>query len=468
MFSKPQAAEGPPAEDLDLRRVARAQGAGEKSLYVETYGCQMNERDTDALATLMAAHGYRVTEKPEDADLLFLNTCSVREKAEHKTWSDLGRLRLIKNEKPQVRIAVLGCVAQQMGEDMVRRNSFVDLVIGTHNVHAIPDMLEERERTGKPVIRADFHSEEQKIFRPAEILASGRVAAFVNIMVGCDHKCTYCIVPQTRGPEISRKPEDILAEVRQLAEQGVREVTLLGQNVNSYGKQWAEQGPDFGQLVLEVAKIPEIWRVRFTTPHPVNVGESLYRAFAECEKLQSHLHLPVQSGSDKILRRMKREYGVDRYREVVRRIRAARPGIALTTDIIVGFPGETDEDFEATIALMKEVEYDSAYSFIYSPRPETAALRLSEAVPPELARERLARLQLLQEEMSARAAKALEGNTQEILVEGRSRRRDEEVCGRTGGNWLVNFPGRPEWTGRRVPVRITKGLPHTLRGEALA
>ncbi|MCB0220696.1 MAG: tRNA (N6-isopentenyl adenosine(37)-C2)-methylthiotransferase MiaB [Chrysiogenetes bacterium] len=467
------------AEDLDRVRVAggaRAASetnaeaaAGGKRLYLETYGCQMNDRDSDTLVSLLAAHGYGLTDDPAVADLICVNTCSVRAKAEDKTWSELGRYRVLKEENPALRIAMVGCVAQQVGEDAVGRARYLDLVVGTHNIHALPEMLAERERTGRPVVRADFHAEEQKIFRPAEIDASGRLQAFVNIMVGCDHQCTYCIVPMTRGPEISRAPGDVLSEVRALAGQGVKEIMLLGQNVNSYGKQWAhlgkEGGPDFGELVFEVAKVEGVERIRFTSPHPMNVGETLYRAFAACEKLQPHIHLPLQSGSDAVLRRMKREYKVEKFLEVVEKLRAARPGISITTDIIVGFPGESSEDYEATLAVMERVRFDGAYSFAYSKRPGTPALKLDGDVPAELAKERLRRLQSLQEEISAEVARNMVGRVEQVLVEGRSRRREDQVSGRAGSNWTVNFDGPPSLIGQVVAVEITEGLPHTLRGR---
>ena len=454
-------------EDLDRVRVAGGSeaAAGGKRLYLETYGCQMNDRDSDTLVSLLAAHGYGLTNDPAGADLICVNTCSVRAKAEDKTWSELGRYRVLKEENPALRIAMVGCVAQQVGEDAVGRARYLDLVVGTHNIHALPEMLEERERTGRPVVRADFHAEEQKIFRPAEIDASGRLQAFVNIMVGCDHQCTYCIVPMTRGPEISRAPGDVLSEVRALVGQGVKEIMLLGQNVNSYGKQWQGEGPDFGELVFEVAKIEGVERIRFTSPHPMNVGESLYRAFAECEKLQPHIHLPLQSGSDAVLRRMKREYKVEKFLEVVERLRVARPGISITTDIIVGFPGESEEDYEATLAVMERVRFDGAYSFAYSKRPGTPALKLDGDVPAELAKERLRRLQSLQEEISAEVARSMEGRVEQVLVEGRSRRREDQVSGRAGSNWTVNFDGPPSLIGQVVAVEITEGLPHTLRGR---
>lgn len=458
------------AEDLDRSRVSSAGPAdgstsGERRIFVETYGCQMNERDSIALVSLMASQGYRATGNPEEADLIAVNTCSVREKAENKTYSELGKYRALKEQNPNLRLAVIGCVAQQIGERAVERMPYIDLVVGTHNLYAVPEMLREREESGSAIVRADFHSEDHKIFRPAEVAAGGRLSAFVNISVGCDHKCTYCIVPFTRGAEISRPAADILSEVHQLAEQGVKEITLLGQNVNSYGKQWAGEGPDFGELVFEVARVEGIERIRFTSPHPVNMVDSLYRAFAECEALMPHIHLPMQSGSDRVLRRMKREYGIGHYRGVVERLRAVRPGIAITTDVIVGFPGETDEDFRETLEMMEWARFDGAYTFAYSPRPGTPALRLPEKSDPPVARERLQALQSLQRQLSEEATQRYVGTVRPVLVEGRSRKRAEEICGRTPENWVVNFPGTVDRVGQVVPVRITRASPNSLRGE---
>ena len=454
-------------EDLDRSRTSAGSGEGApRRVFVETYGCQMNDRDSDTIVSLLAAHGYAATGDPAGADLICVNTCSVRAKAEDKTWSELGRYRLLKEENPALRIAMVGCVAQQVGEDAVKRAPFLDLVVGTHNLHALPGMIDERERTGSPIIRADFHAEEQKIFRPAEVDASGRLQAFVNIMVGCDHRCTFCIVPFTRGPEISRKPDDVLAEVRELAGQGVKEIMLLGQNVNSYGKQWrGEGGPDFGELVQRVAEVDGVQRIRFTSPHPMNVGESLYEAFASCEKLQPHIHLPLQSGSDAVLRRMKREYDVEKYLEVVRRLREANPAISITTDIIVGFPGESDADFGATLEVYRKVRFDSAYCFAYSKRPGTPALKLDGDVPAEVAKERLRELLSLQDATSAEVARGFEGRVVEVLVEGRSRRREDQVSGRAGSNWTVVFDGDASLIGSIARVEITEGHPHTLRGR---
>lgn len=435
-----------------------------QKVYLETHGCQMNVRDTETILGLLEAGGWGFSPEPEGADLILVNTCSIRDRAEQKTYSELGKYRLLKAGNPDLLIGMAGCVAQQAGAEALARVKGLDLVLGTHNIHELPAMIEERRRTGQPVVRANFTYDDEKIFQSAVRPSEQKVAAFVNVSIGCDHKCTYCIVPATRGAEMSRRSAEILAEVRSLATAGVREVTLLGQNVNSYGKQFADE-PSFGQLIRQVAKIDGIERIRFTTSHPVDVRRDLIEAMAEEPKLMPHVHLPVQSGSDRILRRMKREYNRERYLEVVNWFRTVRPGVSLTTDIIVGFPGETEADFSETMSLVDEVRFDSVYSFAYSPRPGTPALKLDERIDPETANERLIRLQKRAAELSDSFLARFEGRTVRVLFEGRSRQSDNELMGRTPENIVVNVPA-PEWrTGRIAEVRVTRKMSHTLRGE---
>ncbi len=442
----------------------RAMSSRQQKVYLETHGCQMNVRDTETILGLLEARGWGFSPEPEGADLILVNTCSIRDRAEQKTYSELGKYRLLKAENPDLLVAMAGCVAQQAGAEALARVKGLDLVLGTHNIHELPDMIDERRRTGQAIVRANFSYDDEKIFQSAVRPSEKKVAAFVNISIGCDHKCTYCIVPVTRGAEMSRRSADIVAEIRGLVADGVREVTLLGQNVNSYGKQFADEA-SFGELIRLVAKIDGLERIRFTTSHPVDVKRDLIDAFADEPKLMSHVHLPVQSGSDRILRRMKREYNRERYLEVVGWLREARPDVALTTDFITGFPGETEADFAETMSLLEEVRFDSIYSFAYSPRPGTPALKLDEFVDPEVANERLLRLQKRANEIADESLDRFVGKSAAVLFEGKSKQSDTELTGRTPENITVNVPA-PEWRiGRTAEVRISRRMSHTLRGE---
>lgn len=435
-----------------------------QKVYLETHGCQMNVRDSETILGLLEQHGWGFASEPEAADLILINTCSVRDRAEQKTYSELGKYRLLKSQNPELLVGMAGCVAQQAGAEALARVKGLDLVCGTHNIHELPGMIGERRATGHPVVRANFTYDDERIFQSPVRPSERKVTAFVNVSIGCDHQCTYCIVPATRGSEMSRRPEDILAEVRGLVEQGVREVTLLGQNVNSYGKQFAG-GTGFGGLLRLVAAVEGLERVRFTTSHPADVQRDLVEVMAAEPKVMPHIHLPVQSGSDRVLRRMKREYSRERYLEVVGWFREAVPGIAITTDIITGFPGETDADFEATMSLVEEVRFDSLFSFAYSPRPGTPALKLDGELPPEAGAERLQRVQKLAAEIADGKLAAMVGSGQPVLFEGPSRQAENELMGRTPSNIAVNVPA-PLWrTGRTATVRITQKMAHTLRGE---
>jgi len=433
-------------------------------VYLETHGCQMNVRDTETILGLLEGRGWEFTSEPAAADLILVNTCSVRERGEQKTFSELGKYRLLKSDNPRLLVGMAGCVAQQVGAEALARVKGLDFVIGTHNIHELPDVIDERRRTGSPVVRANFSYDDAKVFQAPVRPSERKVTAFVNVSIGCDHKCTYCIVPMTRGSEMSRRSGEILAEIRGLAEAGIREVTLLGQNVNSYGKQIAGE-LSFGELVRHVARIDGIERIRFTTSHPVDVKRDLVEAMASEPKLMPHVHLPVQSGSNAVLRRMKREYTRERYLEVVRWFREARPEVSITTDIIVGFPGETDEDFGMTMSLLEEVRFDSMFSFAYSPRPGTPALKLDGEIDPGLVNERLIRLQKRGNEIADEFLSAYVGRTVPVLFEGASRQSGSELMGRTPENVAVNVPAPDCRIGRLAAVKITRKMTHTLRGD---
>ncbi|MBX6423638.1 tRNA (N6-isopentenyl adenosine(37)-C2)-methylthiotransferase MiaB [Thermosulfurimonas sp. F29] len=438
-----------------------------KRVFLKTFGCQMNEYDSERMLALLAGE-YVPCEAPEEADLILINTCSVRRKAEEKVYSLVGRFRHLKARRPEVVVGVCGCVAQQEGERLVKRMPHVDLVLGTQNVHRLPEALREIEKGRRPLVLTEMRRD----FVPPLILPSpdGRrpVKAQVTIMQGCDNFCSYCVVPYVRGREVSRPPEDILKEIECLVERGVREVTLLGQNVNSYGKK--EPGfPTFAELIRLVAEIPGLWRIRFTTSHPKDLSEDLMRAFAEVDKLCEHLHLPVQSGSTRILRRMNRGYTRDEYLEKVRRLREICPEIALTTDIIVGFPGETEEDFRETLSLLEEVRFDEIFSFKYSDRPYARAREFSDKVPEEVKAERLERVHELQARITQEINRSYIGKTVEVLVEGPSETRPELLTGRTRTNHVVNFsaPEGLDLKGALVYVLIKDTGKHSLRGEYL-
>jgi tRNA-2-methylthio-N6-dimethylallyladenosine synthase len=430
---------------------------------LRTFGCQMNEYDSDKIAdVLRAAHGADRTERPEDADLIVFNTCSVREKAQEKVFADLGRVRHLKRAKPDLMIAVGGCVASQEGAAIVERSPFVDVVFGPQTLHRLPDLLARRRASGIPQVDISFPLIEKFDGLP-EPRAEG-TRAFVSIMEGCSKYCSFCVVPYTRGEEVSRPFADVMAEISNLAAQGVKEVTLLGQNVNAWRGDIGGRMADFAELLHFVAELP-IGRIRYTTSHPREFTQRLIDAHAALPKLAPHVHLPVQSGSDRVLAAMKRGYTTLEYRSIVRRLRAARPGVSVGSDFIVGFPGETDDDFEATLKLAREVEFDDSYCFIYSPRPGTPAAELSDHVDEAV---KSARLQRLQGQIQAQAdavAERMVGTTQRVLVEGASKKRAHELAGRTGNNRVVNFPGSAGLVHRFVDVRITERRSHSLRGE---
>ena len=440
----------------------------QKKLFIRTFGCQMNEYDSDRMADVLAAsEGYRKTSDPADADLILFNTCSVREKAQEKVFADLGRVRALKAARPDLLIGVGGCVASQEGEEIVRRAPFVDLVFGPQTLHRLPELIAGRRASGRAQVDISFPEIEKFDHLPPARVEGG--AAFVSIMEGCSKYCSFCVVPYTRGEEVSRPLAAILAEVRHLASQGVLEVTLLGQNVNAYRGELPDGEPaDFALLLAHVARIEGIERIRYTTSHPLEFTQRLIDAYGRIPKLVSQLHLPVQSGSDRVLAAMKRNYTAMEYRSIVRRLRAVRPDISLSSDFIVGFPGETEADFAQTLKLVDEIRFDGAFSFIYSPRPGTPAAGLPDDTPHAVKLDRLQRLQKRLQELSEEYSRAMVGSVQRVLVEGPSRKDAAELAGRTDNNRIVNFPGDARLAGRFVDVEITAALPHSLRGRAAA
>ncbi|MDH5785832.1 MAG: tRNA (N6-isopentenyl adenosine(37)-C2)-methylthiotransferase MiaB [Chromatiales bacterium] len=438
-----------------------------RTLYIKTFGCQMNEYDSARMAEgLGVACGLEPVERPEEADVLLLNTCSVREKAQEKVFSQLGMWRPLKEKNPNLIIGVGGCVASQEGEAIQKRAPFVDIVFGPQTLHRLPEMLGEVVAHRRQVVDVSF-PEIEKFDRLPEQKAEGPTA-FVSIMEGCSKYCTFCVVPYTRGEEVSRPFDDVIAEVAGLAAQGVREVNLLGQNVNAYrGSMHDGEIADLALLIHYVAAIDGIDRIRYTTSHPVELSDSLIEAYAEVPQLVSFLHLPVQSGADRILTLMKRGHTALEYKSKIRRLREKRPDITISSDFIVGFPGETDDDFEGTMRLIEEVGFDHSFSFIYSPRPGTPAADLPDDVPAEVKKARLARLQARINEQARAISEGMVGTIQTILVEGTSRKDENEVSGRTENNRVVNFPAGREVIGQFVRVRITEAYPNSLRGELL-
>ena len=436
-------------------------------LYIKTFGCQMNEYDTSKMVdVLRESHGMEPTDHPEEASVLLLNTCSVREKAQEKVFSLLGRWRQWKRSNPDLVIGVGGCVASQEGAAITARAPFVDLVFGPQPLHRLPDMLDEFRQHGKPIVDVSF-PEIEKFDKLPEPRVAGPTA-FVSIMEGCSKYCSFCVVPYTRGEEISRPFDDVVAEILQLADQGVKEVTLLGQNVNGYrGRMHDGQTADLATLIHYVNAIDEIERIRFTTSHPLEFNDRLVQTYDQVPKLANHLHLPVQSGSDRVLALMKRGYTSLEYKQKMRRLRAVRPDISLSTDIIVGFPGETENDFIATMNLVAEVGFDQSYSFIYSPRPGTPAATLPDDTPIERKSQRLA---MLQDRLSVQAKAISEnmiGSLQRVLIERPSKKNPRQLAGRTENNRWVNFDGSHELIGRFVNVWITEALPNSLRGRLM-
>jgi tRNA-2-methylthio-N6-dimethylallyladenosine synthase len=433
-------------------------------LYLRTFGCQMNEYDSAKIADVMrAADGAETTERPEDADLIVFNTCSVREKAQEKVFADLGRVRHLKRAKPGLMIAVGGCVASQEGAAIVERAPFVDVVFGPQTLHRLPQLLERRRTTGTPQVDISFPLIEKFDSLPPPRTEGAR--AYVSIMEGCSKYCSFCVVPYTRGEEVSRPFADVIAEVAALARQGVREVTLLGQNVNAWRNAIGETAADFAELLSFVCEIPGLERVRYTTSHPREFTQRLIDAHAALPKLAPHVHLPVQSGSDRVLAAMKRGYTALEYRSIIRRLRRARPEISVTSDFIVGFPGETAADLDATLRLARELELDDSYCFVYSARPGTPAAELPDALAQD---DKLARLQRLQLQIQSQAdaiAERMVDSVQRVLVEGVSRKRSDELAARTGNNRIVNFAGDADLIGRFLDVRVTARAAHSLRGE---
>jgi tRNA-2-methylthio-N6-dimethylallyladenosine synthase len=438
-----------------------------KKLYIQTNGCQMNAYDSARMADMLReSHGLELAAGPDEADVLLLNTCSIREKAQEKVFSALGRWRPLKRRRPGLVIGVGGCVASQEGEAIRERAPFVDLVFGPQTLHRLPRMLADLEAQRGPQIDVSFPEIEKFDCLP-EPRAQGP-AAFVSVMEGCSKYCTYCVVPYTRGEEISRPFDDVIAEVAALAEQGVREVNLLGQNVNAYrGLTHDGEVADLALLIRYLAVIDGIGRIRFTTSHPVEFSDSLIELYAEVPELVSHVHLPVQSGSDRILAAMKRGHTAGEYEAKIRRLRRVRPDISVSSDFIVGFPGETDGDFAATMDLVQDVGFDASFSFIYSPRPGTPAADYADDTPRGVKQERLMRLQARLASQAQGIGRRMVGTVQRVLVEGRSRKDAAELAGRTENNRVVNFAGPAELIGRFEDVKITRSLPNSLRGELL-
>ncbi len=435
-------------------------------VYIKTFGCQMNEYDSGKMRAQLAPAGFVSTDDMDDADLVIVNTCSIREKPEQKLHSFLGRILPQKRVRP-VTVAVAGCVAQMDGDRIFKKYPGVDLVFGPDAVAKVREMV-DAARTERVLDTTFFGAEGYPFPTDLDPDAEGRVGAFVTIQKGCDNKCTFCIVPSTRGDETSRPTAEILAEVEGLVARGVREITLIGQNVNSYGLK-VHGMPTFADLLRAVHAIDGVEVIRYTTSHPRDMGDDVVACYAELPKLASHLHLPVQSGSDRVLRRMKRFYTRERYLEVVRKLREARPDFVLTTDVIVGFPGESHADFDETMSLLEEVRFEGSFSFKYSPRPGTPALRLlDDAVPDDVAQARLERFQARQRVIQLEAHAALVGRTVRVLVEGPSAHDEGVICGRTSAFKMVNFPGDPSLVGQWVDVRITRGFANTLRGEPVA
>ncbi len=435
-------------------------------LFLRTYGCQMNEVDSAMIAGVLAeAEGLEPAARADEADIIVFNTCSVREKAQEKVFADLGRVKHLKRGNPRLMIAVGGCVASQEGAGIVERAPYVDVVFGPQTLHRLPELLARRRDTGQPQVDVSFPEIEKFDRVPAP--RAGAASAFVSIMEGCSKYCSFCVVPYTRGEEVSRPFEDVIGEVAALAARGVREVTLLGQNVNAWRGDIGGAPADFAELLRYVAEIGGIERIRYTTSHPREFTQRLIDAHAELTALAPHVHLPVQSGADRVLAAMKRGYTALEYRSIVRRLRKARPGVSLTSDFIVGFPGETGADFEATLALARELGFDGSFSFLYSPRPGTPAAELADTTPREEKLERLQRLQALLDAQSQAVSEAMVGGIERVLVEGPSRKDAAELAGRTGNNRVVNFGGAPELIGRFADVRITASRAHSLRGELL-
>ena len=437
----------------------------QKKVFIKTFGCQMNEYDSDKMADVLNANeGMIKTDTPEDADVILLNTCSVREKASEKVFSDLGRLRELKRNKPDLLIGVGGCVASQEGEAIIKRAPYVDVVFGPQTLHRLPQLINARRDSGRSQVDISFPEIEKFDHMPPARVEGA--SAYVSIMEGCSKYCSYCVVPYTRGEEVSRRFEDVLAEVAGLAEQGVKEITLLGQNVNAY-RGLMEDGEiaDFALLIEYIAEFPQIERIRFVTSHPKEFTQRLIDCYAKVPKLVNHLYLPAQHGSDRILSAMKRGYTAIEYKSVLRRLKQVRPDIAVSSDFIVGFPGETDEDFNALMKLIDDIGFDNSFSFIFSPRPGTPAANLEDDTPAELKLRRLQHLQAVIDANTKKYSNAMIGTVQRILVDGPSVKNPAELQGRTENNRVVNFSGPKELIGTLVDTRITESYNYSLRGE---
>ncbi|KAF1036527.1 MAG: tRNA-2-methylthio-N(6)-dimethylallyladenosine synthase [Herbaspirillum frisingense] len=440
----------------------------QKKVFIKTFGCQMNEYDSDKMADVLnLADGLVKTDRPEDADVILLNTCSIREKAQEKVFSDLGRFRSLKQKNPDLVIGVGGCVASQEGEAIVKRAPFVDVVFGPQTLHRLPQMITERRYTGRPQVDISFPEIEKFDHMPPARVEGA--TAYVSIMEGCSKYCSYCVVPYTRGEEVSRRFEDVLTEVAGLADQGVKEVTLLGQNVNAYRGAMADgEIADFALLIEYIAELPGIERIRFVTSHPKEFSQRLIDTYAKVPKLMDYLYLPAQHGSDRTLAAMKRGYTALEYKSVIRRLRKVRPDIKIASDFIVGFPGETDEDFEALMKLVEDVGFDNSFSFIFSPRPGTPAANLADETPQAVKLQRLQRLQAAINDNAAKISQSMLGSMQRVLVEGPSKRDPQELQGRAENNRVVNFDGGPEGArliGQLVDVTIVQAFAFSLRGE---
>ena len=437
-----------------------------KKLFIRTFGCQMNEYDSDKMADVLnASEGIVKTDTPEDADIILFNTCSVREKAQEKVFHDLGRIKHLKKLNPNLVIGVGGCVASQEGEAIIARAPYVDVVFGPQTLHRLPQLIAERKAKGKAAVDISFPEIEKfDSMPPAEVKGA---SAFVSIMEGCSKFCTFCIVPYTRGGEVSRPFEDVLTEVAGLAANGVKEVTLLGQNVNAYRGTMAgsEEFADLALVIEYIAEIPGIERIRYTTSHPREMTQRLIDTYLTVPKLVSHLHLPVQSGADRILAAMKRGYTAIEYKSIIRKLRAARPDISLSSDFIIGFPGETDDDFEKTMKLIEDIGFDSSFSFIYSQRPGTPAEDMEDTLPAAVKSARLSRLQKQIDVQAQAISEAMVGSIQRVLIEGTSKKDINELAGRTDNNRIVNLVGNPRLINTFIDVKITAALPHSLRGE---
>ena len=437
-----------------------------KKLFIKTFGCQMNEYDSDKMADVLGVtDGLERTSTPDDADVILFNTCSVREKAQEKVFSDLGRVKHLKQLNPNLIIGVGGCVASQEGKAIVDRAPYVDVVFGPQTLHRLPQLIQKRRET--KVSQVDISFPEIEKFDNLPLAKNTGATAFVSIMEGCSKYCSFCVVPYTRGEEISRPFEDVLTEVADLADQGVKEINLLGQNVNAYrGKMGDTQEiADFALLLEYVSEVPGVERIRFTTSHPKEFGPRLIQAYAKLPKLVDHLHLPVQAGSDRILAAMKRGYTSLEYKSIIRKLREIRPNLSMSSDFIVGFPGETEDDFEKTMDLIHAVGYDTSFSFVYSPRPGTPAADLEDKVDQVTKLKRLARLQKTIQDHAFEISRSMVGTRQKVLVEGPSRKDPSEFAGRTENNRVVNFAGNARMVGQMVELDIVQANPNSLRGE---